>query len=160
MEIQIHHFNNSEVQAHREELQRFIHSLKEEKLTFSLDYEQILSAKELCVGTDELGNWLGLGGYRLKWGVGIFFLVIHRDMQNKGLGKQLTLEVLKNFPRWRILLLSVSRSNAAARRLYDGAGFKTLHRTSMHVIMGLKQGLFPLVKPILVAIFRLKHLGS
>ena len=159
MEIILQHFNNSEVQTHREELQRFVHSLKEEKLTFSLDYEQILGAEELCVGVDDSGHWCGLGGYRLKWGIGIFFLVIHRDMQNKGLGKQLTSEILANFPRKKILLLSVSRSNTAARRLYDGLGFKTINRTSQYVIMGLNRDYFPIVKPLLKVVLGLKNMG-
>jgi ribosomal protein S18 acetylase RimI-like enzyme len=157
MEYQIIKFNRAEVLERFDEIQRFMHSLQEEKLTFALQSEQLLEAHCLAVAMDVQGKWLGVAGYRFKYGIGLFFLVIHREAQSKGLGKQLAQQVLAAYSPWKLMLLTVTRSNDHARRLYDGVGFKTLNRTRLFVVMGLNRGIFKLLQPFLVVALKFKN---
>jgi GNAT superfamily N-acetyltransferase len=128
-------YKESQLGALREELLEFMYSLKEERLTFELGVEQMLAAKLLVVARSESGEWLGCAGLRKKWGLGLFFLVVHRDIQGLGKGKALSLKVLSQWPKWKPLLLKVSRVNHRARKLYEEIGFIEFHRDHLDMFM-------------------------
>ena len=141
--------NHKEVLEHRETIYRFMNSLQDEKTTFGLNYEKVMSSFRLSVVVHTDGHWLGMAGYRKVGMVSLFFLVVHRDAQSLGLGRKLTAAVLKNFHPWQLMLLTVTRSNLKARRLYDVFGFQTLKRGREDVIMALGNPIMRLIKPLL-----------
>lgn len=148
-ETDIIHLTREDIVREEASIYRFINSLKEERTTFGLSFEKIMTAFYLVVVKDKAtGQWLGLSGYRQKGLIAIFFLVIHRDAQGLGLGRRLTATVLRKFSPWQLMLLSVTRSNLKARRLYDAFGFETLQRGRQDVIMALGNPMLRFVKPM------------
>ena len=135
MELSYHIYKENQLGTLREELLEFMFSLKEEKLTFELGAEQMLASKLLVVARSESGKWLGCAGLRRKWGLGLFFLVVHRDIQGLGKGKVLSLQALSHWPKWKPLLLKVSRVNHRARKLYEEIGFIEFHRDHLDMFM-------------------------
>jgi ribosomal protein S18 acetylase RimI-like enzyme len=126
-----------------------MNSLKDEKTTFSLNYEKVMASAHLSVISNDKGEWLGMAGYRKIGMVSLFFLVVHRDAQNLGLGRKLTAMVLNRVYPWQLMLLTVTRSNLKARRLYDAFGFHTLQRGREDVVMALSNSIMRLTKPLL-----------
>jgi ribosomal protein S18 acetylase RimI-like enzyme len=145
-----------QVVREQDALRRFLLSLQEERYTFGLCEDALLRAEALHVLMDSGGHWVGLGGWRRQWGVRVFFLVIHRDQQRQGLGKRLTRSVVATLPPWALLLLQVARGNTQARKLYADAGFVTLYRGKMDVLMAYRNTAYHLSRPVLLLIVRLR----
>lgn len=147
--FEIVELKRKEVLEQREAIYRFMNSLKEEKTTFGLSYEKVMSSSCLSVVVHSDGSWLGMAGYRKAGLVAMFFLVVHRDTQSLGLGRRLTATVLKKFNPWELMLLTVTRSNLNARRLYDAFGFQTMQKGRQDVVMALGNPIMRLIKPLL-----------
>lgn len=125
------------VQEHRDKMSHFLLSLNEERFTFALEEEQLLSSQAVMVAANSSGDWLGMAGWRPNWWGGVFFLVVRKDYQRLGIGKRLTLGLVAKVHHGMLLLLSVDRSNTRARKLYTDAGFHTLKRGKSHAFMVL-----------------------
>jgi len=136
LDIQVLEAN--QLQENREAITRFVLSLQEERYTFALEVEDLIGSQCMLVARDHGGHWAGLSGWRPRWWGGVFYLVVHRDHQRQGLGKQLTFELARRVPKRMLLLLSVDRSNTRARKLYEDAGFVTLKRGKHHAYMAYR----------------------
>lgn len=135
MEFDYQIYKGEALEPLRKDVIDFMYSLNEERLTFELGSEQVLDAEVLVVVRSGSGRWLGCAGIRRKWGLGLFFLVVHRDIQGLGKGKALSLKTLSHCSKWRPLLLKVSRVNHRARSLYEEIGFIEFHRDRLDTFM-------------------------
>ena len=125
---------------------RFLHSLNEERYTFALEEDELSRSSMMKVAVGSDGSWIGMSGWRRRWWGSVFFLVVHRDHQRMGLGKKLTLELVKEVPSRMLLMLSVDRSNTRARKLYTDAGFVTIKRGKNQAFMAFKNPLFSILE--------------
>jgi ribosomal protein S18 acetylase RimI-like enzyme len=155
-DVEIVRMGRKEVLAHQEHIYKFMNSLRDEKNTFSLSFEKVMSSLEMSVVKGADGRWLGMAGYRRESIFAIFFLVVHRDAQSMGLGRRLMISVLRHFPMWRMMLLNVTRSNLKARRLYDAYGFEVLHRGTQDVSMAFMNPMMKLCKPLIWLLIKVR----
>lgn len=130
-------------------------SLTEEKHTFGLSPDQVMQAHRLWLMKDERGEVIALSGWRVKGWVWRYFIIVHRDHQSRGLGKELTQLALSEQRPHRLLLLSVLRSNTRARKLYDRLGFLPVYRGSPDLYMVYDSTFSRLAKPFLWLVLRL-----
>ena len=145
-EVKLVTYRGDEPEGQWENIIRFLHTLNEERYTFALGEEELSKSKMMKVAISENGGWIALSGWRHRWWGGVFYLVVHRDHQRQGLGKKLTLDLVKEVPKGMLLLLSVDRSNTRARKLYTDAGFVTLKRGKNHAFMAYRTPLFSLLE--------------
>lgn len=121
-------------------LQQFYDALSEEKETFELSFELIQESHEAWIVRNEAKEIVGLSGLRKKWGCSIFYVVVNKSEQGKGLGRILTEQCLKNQHFVMPLLLSVENSNKKAQTLYESLGMGKVLCLKSRTIMMQKVG--------------------
>ena len=125
------------------QIEEFYHSLIEEKLTFELSLELILSSTHLYGLFSEEGELLGFSGLRKKWCLKIFFVVVKKKAQGKGFGKQLT-QICFDQSVSGPLYLTVERDNKKAQNLYRDLGMKVISVQKKRIVMMKARGLLGL----------------
>ena len=117
------------------EIMKFYYSLTQEQDSFTLSLEQILDSSQIVLLYNQDNNVVGVAGLRAMFLHSKYFMVVHKDYQGKGYGKKIISQILHNFSKRALLLLSVERSNINARRLYNTVDFKIIYRHKTNAIM-------------------------
>lgn len=126
--------------AKQEQISSFYHSLAEEKSTFQLPLEAIFQSETLYVVWDTSENILAMAGLRKKCCCSVFFVVVKKEFQGQGWGKQLTEKCFEALSLWNPIFLTVERDNKKAQSLYESLGMHVVSVDHKRVIMVKAKG--------------------
>lgn len=142
----------------REAISRFYSALEEELESFQLGLEQILESERLYALCTQEGNVVGLAGLKRVSLMRVLFMVVEKQWQGKGFGKQLMSRLMSDVGDFRVLMLSVQRSNVAACGLYKRFGFRTVFRpgATAYMVYGNVAGV--LMYPVILVALLVKSL--
>ena len=142
----------------RQRIADFLGQLAEERKTFQLTAEQILSAESIHLLLSSAGAVVGLAGLRNQAQVRLLFMVVAQPFQGRGCGKRLVEAVLANASSFTCVMLSVQCRNTRALELYRRYGFSevTTHRENVFMVYRNLAGL--MLYPLLSVMLRLRHL--
>lgn len=109
----------------KQKLKIFLGSLGEEKETFGLTLLDLLQSKLLAL-REVKEKVVGVAGIR---GRNLFFLVVKKEWQDRGIGQELTREiVIRAIKRnYNYVALNVPSSNTKAIHIYQKFGFKVVY---------------------------------
>lgn len=118
------------------ELEGFYSMLNSERRSMNLNLEQMRSA-EIIVVQRQQREVVGLAGVRRVRRLPVAFFVVREPFQGKGIGHQLIQKLhhaLRN-TGFRIVFLSVLRTNVRALRLYKTLGYRIFFGNSESLYM-------------------------
>lgn len=140
-----------------EELTQFYNTLSCELDTFLLPLGKILSANLLSILRNEDGNIVGIAGIRPTFIFKLFFILLKKEYQGKGLGGKITTHILSAHNKFTILLLTVEKDNIKAKKIYLRHGFTIINQYKNIITMVHNQGSGRIFKWPLTLIVMLKN---